>query len=281
MKNEWAKGGEDRLLKHIDDNVDFAIENYQERRDWTPEIHQDLRDLAHKYYALSTYVSVYAKTPAGGKGQMLGSIRLISSGKDWQHLEFANFPDPTQLSGLDWRDGFPANLLSLIPVEDEFGVFVRRPVAPIPPYEVEGMTLAQVDGEAQEPGNWAIRKGTSKRVFVETLVHLLRAIAEPGNTPDYNLRGKILYTWGDPTSLRLYRRLGFTAAPELLVRKADQQKERENPGSQRRWALLSLRPEDFPKVIQALENRPDFSDEEIESLREAMAGFTLREVTPR
>ena len=159
-----------------------------------------------------------------------------------------------------------------MPVEEIFNVTLPRPALALTKpvegqHEFDGKEITHLFGEAIEPGNFAVKKGTSPEVFQAIVTQLLGAMFENGNSADYNERGKIFYTYGDRVSRSLYGPLGFTVMEGTAPV--------EKYGS--KWWLMRASPADTRRFVEANGRRHAWSAEEVERIRELLGRMAMAE----
>ncbi len=282
LLSRWSPGkNKEKIQAEQKESLDFALQHYSRRKFAT--ILEELKENAEIYWDASTYINVLERTDNGEKGELLGTLRLISYGPDvhnrYKEL-YPHLPDVTQVKKkAKWSFRLPYGLANpiltfvqrLLPVEKFFKAIFPRPSAKLRRKE-KGVLEWDKDGfqhlfgEAIEPGNFAIRKDCNPAVFKKIFISLLRATFDPKNSPEYNLRGKVFYTYGDKVGCRLYESLGFEKMKDFAPVETDD--------GIKMW-LLWLTPDRFQRTIDSLSSRPLWTQAETGQLRRLMSRLTL------
>lgn len=252
-RNQWRA--------RIAENVEFAISQYP-RRGWSESFFAELRQEAQREWMSSTYITV-----RDGKGRIVGTLRLISSVD--QRYRWLDPRSVEQAVGGKWswqiwakavRDRWWGYGWKTIPLERGLGVNVARP------YWNSGHLRAYPEslGEAIEPGNFAVEKGASPEVMRVLMREFVREVFDSRNSADYNMYGKLLYTYGDERGKGLYVPSGFEVV--------DESDPIDHKGI--KWWVLRMTPLQLKQKIDRLERRPKWSAEDLEELRLLMEAFS-------
>lgn len=212
----------------INSSVNLAVKSYIDRRNWSENFVEQLKDIAHKYASWSTYVTVKDLQTEGQP--VVGTIRFISA-----PYTFAQNVRTGQVLVGNY-DRAPETLVarpetgslkkSLLPMEEILGIQLDRPAVNSP----WTFTLNNGDphrigaGVMTEPGNFVITKGLHDSQLVLSLLaaecytYLFRQA--PGMTsliPGWAGSAPTLVTYGDPLSQRMYRSISFHALENIQL----------------------------------------------------------------
>jgi len=244
----------------IAENVEFAISQYP-RRHWPESFFEELRNVAQAEWASSTFITVRDRS-----GQIVGTLRLISS--RYEEIKSLHPSAITQGVGGVWaldifskavRDRHWGDAWKTVPLERGLGVNLARP------FWSSGKLRSFPDslGEAIEPGNFAVDPKASPEVYRLLMHELVREVFDPANSADYNMNGKVLYTYADARGKRLYVPSGFEVVDEKdpIVHEGIS------------WWVLRMTPRSFKKKVDALVSRPKWTESDIEEFRELMNAF--------
>lgn len=279
LLSEWIPdSNRDYLQSMQNEAVEFAIQNYV-RRNWSPDFKDELRLMAMLHWDSAKYIIVRNKAK-----DIVGTLRLISSGNEIDKLLRNLVPemvDITKQTGLDWISKTPEEqfgtayplLSKRFPAEHVFERLLARPAV-----KIDGKTLellkqrwtqisksgdappTHLFGEAIEPGNFSISKDVNAEVFKEIFTQLVKTTFDPRNSAEYNMNGKVFYTYGDRAGKMLYAPLGYSVVEEQAPIQHDG----------REWWLLQSTPEKLNQFLESLAGRSDWDEKDVAALRNLM-----------
>lgn len=80
LPSKVSTPGSSKYIRLIEQNINFVIDQYQQRRDWQPDYLKSIRDDAYAYAEKATYiVAIRQKTTAlDGAGDIIGTMKVIA-----------------------------------------------------------------------------------------------------------------------------------------------------------------------------------------------------------
>jgi len=134
----------------------------------------------------------------------------------------------------------------------------------------ESRKVEPILGEAIEPRTLAVSKGLNDKILARVFMGLLDYTFDPRYSNDYNANGKVFYTYGDATSIRMYKDWGFKQVADV----APKEKYGVN------WRLLTFTPKDLVQWKNDLVNRPTTSSSISNELNAMMDLFNMTDTQP-